>query len=131
MEVDLFNGMAYAEGIFNEQRGTNIQTGSQKLKEDILFLIQQEKGKFYPDPEFGSYIANYLFEPMTESLGTRIKTELYDLIAKYYPQITVSSIDVLLDTNNNAVIIDISYTYTDSDLNEETIRLELFNKEVI
>ena len=55
----------------------------------------------------------------------------YDLIAKYYPQITVSSIDVLLDTNNNAVIIDISYTYTDSDLNEETIRLELFNKEVI
>jgi len=128
MQVDLLNGMAYANGTFNEQGGTNKQTGDLKLQEDIKFLLTQEKGKFYPDPDFGSELQKYMFEPMTTSLGRKIQTEIKTLLDKYYPQITVVSIDVDMDENNNTIYIAINYKYTDSQQELSQINLALFNK---
>ena len=128
MQVDLLNGMAYEGGTFNLQGGTNIQNGEKKLQEDIKFLLTQEKGKFYPDPEFGSELQKYLFEPMTPSLGKQMQTEVKDLIEKYYPQITLIGIDVTMDSNNHSVNINIRYKYSDSSQDISSINLALFNK---
>lgn len=128
MQVDLLNGMAYEGGTFNIQGGTDRQGGERKLQEDIKFLLTQEKGKFYPDPEFGSEIQKYLFEPLTPNLGKRMQDEIRDLIEKYYPQISLIGIDINLDTENNGVYISIKYKYSDSAQEISKIDLTLFNK---
>ncbi len=128
MQVDLLNGMAYEGGTFNIQGGTDKQGGERKLQEDIKFLLTQEKGKFYPDPEFGSEIQKYLFEPLTPNLGKRMQDEIRDLIEKYYPQISLVGIDINLDTENNGVYISIKYKYSDSAQEISKIDLTLFNK---
>ena len=128
MQVDLLNGMAYEEGTFNLQGGTDKQGGEKKLEEDIKFLLTQEKGKFYPDPEFGSELQKYLFEPMTPTLGKQIQVEIRSLIEKYYPQITLIGIDVNMDQNEKKIYIDIKYQYSDSSQDVSTINLTLFNK---
>lgn len=128
MQVDLLNGMAYEGGTFNIQGGTDRQGGERKLQEDIKFLLTQEKGKFYPDPEFGSEIQKYLFEPLTPNLGKRMQDEIRDLIEKYYPQISLVGIDINLDTENNGVYISIKYKYSDSAQEVSKIDLTLFNK---
>lgn len=128
MQVDLLNGMAYEGGTFNIQGGTDKQGGERKLQEDIKFLLTQEKGKFYPDPEFGSEIQKYLFEPLTPNLGKRMQDEIRDLIEKYYPQISLVGIDINLDTENNGVYISIKYKYSDSAQEVSKIDLTLFNK---
>ena len=128
MQVDLLNGMAYDGGTFNIQGGTDRQGGERKLQEDIKFLLTQEKGKFYPDPEFGSEIQKYLFEPLTPNLGKRMQDEIRDLIEKYYPQISLIGIDINLDTENNGVYISIKYKYSDSAQEISKIDLTLFNK---
>lgn len=128
MQVDLLNGMAYEGGTFNIQGGTDRQGGERKLQEDIKFLLTQEKGKFYPDPEFGSEIQKYLFEPLTPNLGKRMQDEIRDLIEKYYPQISLVGIDINLDTENNGVYISIKYRYSDSAQEISKIDLTLFNK---
>lgn len=128
MQVDLLNGMAYDGGTFNIQGGTDRQGGERKLQEDIKFLLTQEKGKFYPDPEFGSEIQKYLFEPLTPNLGKRMQDEIRDLIEKYYPQISLVGIDINLDTENNGVYISIKYRYSDSAQEISKIDLTLFNK---
>ena len=128
MQVDLLNGMAYEGGTFNIQGGTDKQGGERKLQEDIKFLLTQEKGKFYPDPEFGSEIQKYLFEPLTPNLGKRMQDEIRDLIEKYYPQISLVGIDINLDTENNGVYISIKYKYSDSSQEVSKIDLTLFNK---
>ena len=128
MQVDLLNGMAYEGGTFNIQGGTDKQGGERKLQEDIKFLLTQEKGKFYPDPEFGSEIQKYLFEPLTPNLGKRMQDEIRDLIEKYYPQISLVGIDINLDTENNGVYISIKYRYSDSAQEVSKIDLTLFNK---
>lgn len=128
MQVDLLNGMAYEGGTFNIQGGTDKQGGERKLQEDIKFLLTQERGKFYPDPEFGSEIQKYLFEPLTPNLGKRMQDEIRDLIEKYYPQISLVGIDINLDTENNGVYISIKYRYSDSAQEISKIDLTLFNK---
>ena len=128
MQVDLLNGMAYEGGTFNIQGGTDKQGGERKLQEDIKFLLTQEKGKFYPDPEFGSEIQKYLFEPLTPNLGKRMQDEIRDLIEKYYHQISLVGIDINLDTENNGVYISIKYKYSDSAQEVSKIDLTLFNK---
>lgn len=128
MQIDLLNGMAYEGGTFNLQGGTDQQTGELKLQEDIKFLLTQEKGKFYPDPEFGSELQKYLFEPMTPALGKQMQSEIKSLIEKYYPQITLIGIDINMDPTNKGVYIDIKYRYSDSAQDISTINLALFNK---
>lgn len=128
MQVDLLNGMAYEGGTFNLQGGTDRQKGELKLQEDIKFLLMQEKGKFYPDPEFGSELQKYLFEPMTPQLGKQMQEEIKDLIEKYYPQIELIGVDVSLSPENHGVYIDIRYRYSDSSQDISKINLALFNK---
>ena len=128
MQVDLLNGMAYEGGTFNLQGGTDRQKGELKLQEDIKFLLMQEKGKFYPDPEFGSELQKYLFEPMTPQLGKQMQEEIKDLIEKYYPQIELIGVDVSLSPENHGVYIDIRYRYSGSSQDISKINLALFNK---
>ena len=128
MQVDLLNGIAYEDGTFNAQGGTDMTSGETKLQEDIKILLTQEKGKFYPDPEFGSNLQKYLFEPITPALGKQMQSEIRELIEKYYPQITLVGIDVSLDPDNNGVYIDIRYKYSDASQQISKLNLALFNK---
>ena len=128
MQVDLLNEMAYEGGTFNLQGGTDRQKGELKLQEDIKFLLMQEKGKFYPDPEFGSELQKYLFEPMTPQLGKQMQEEIKDLIEKYYPQIELIGVDVSLSPENHGVYIDIRSRYSDSSQDISKINIALFNK---
>ena len=99
-----------SNNIFNSFGGTNKVRGDSKLKENIECLVKQEKYKFFPDPEFGSEINKYLFEPMTPATGEIIRTEVYDLILKYYPDLTINSVDVNMDGKRIEVVISINYT---------------------
>jgi phage baseplate assembly protein W len=127
MNVTLYSGMSFEDGTFNLQGGTNKQLSADKVKEDIKIMLTQEKGKFYPDPEFGSSLQKFMFEPMTEILAKEIQTEITEQIEKYYPQITLITVDVSMGLDNKVEIV-IAYSYSDSTQEEDRIKLELFNK---
>lgn len=124
MNVKLMNGISL-NNMFNSYGGTNKSNGEDKLVEDIKFLLTQEKGKFYADPEFGSMLYSYLFLPMTEETGHMVKQEVYDTLTKFYPQLIIQYIDVTL--YEKTIKIKIGYNYSDSE-NTQEISLELFNK---
>ena len=126
MNVELMQGMQYNDKTFNLQGGCDVTTGNDKLKEDLCVLLTQEKGKFYPDPEFGSELNKYAFEPITEIVASDIRTEIIELIGKYYPQVSIKAIDIYSSENN--LQLDIKYTYTDASDYEEQLKLELFNR---
>lgn len=126
MNVELMSGLAYTDNIFNIQGGTSNLTGNAKLKEDLTLLLTQEKGKFYPDPEFGSSLHRFLFEPITEALAKELRVEITNLIGKYYPQLTITNIDIV--SGENTLQIAIQYSYSDSQQAEEELKLSLFNQ---
>ena len=124
--VEMMRGLHYNEGTFNLQGGCSYSSGNEKLKEDLSILLTQEKGKFYPDPEFGSDLHKYMFEPITPLLARRIRADLVSLIGKYYPQITIINIDIY--SGENTLQIDIQYSYSDSQEADDELRLALFNQ---
>ncbi len=126
MNVDLMNGITYDENTFTNQGGTSTSLGNEKLKEDLTLLLTQERGKFYPDPEFGSELHKYMFEPITNALATEIRTEIVNLVGKYYPQLRIKNIDIYSGENTLQVVI--NYSYSDSQEAEEELRLALFNQ---
>lgn len=126
MNVELLSGITYNEETFNIQGGTSNSRGNDKIKEDLKLLLTQEKGKFYPDPEFGSELHKYMFEPITDILAREMRAEITELIGKYYPQLTVVSIDIL--SGENTIQISIHYSYSDSSEAEDEIKLALFNQ---
>lgn len=126
MNVDLMSGITYNDETFNIQGGTNNSTGNTKLKEDLKLLLTQEKGKFYPDPEFGSELNRFMFEPITNALAREMRAEITELVKKYYPQLTLTNIDIL--SGENTVEITIEYSYSDSQEAEDELRIALFNQ---
>lgn len=124
MNVNLMNGMSLNK-MFNTYGGTNMNDGPEKLKEDIAFLLKQEKGKFYADPDFGSMLYSYLFLPMTEETGQMIKQEVFDTISKFYPQITLLYVNVKMV--NRDINIVVGYSYSDSN-NPTELSVDIVNK---
>lgn len=124
MNVKLMNGLTL-ENTFNTYGGTNAIDGPEKLKEDIAFLLTQEKGKFYPDPDFGSMLYSYLFLPLTEDTGQQIKHEVAETIQKYYPQVILQYVNVTM--SNREIKINVGYSYSDSD-NPTEVEVSLLNK---
>lgn len=126
MNVDLMSGITYKENTFTNQGGTGYSMGNDKLKEDLTLLLTQEKGRFYPDPEFGSELHKYMFEPITNSLAMQLRNEITELIGIYYPQLKIKNIDIYSGENTLQIII--KYSYSDSQEAEEELKLALFNQ---
>lgn len=126
MNVDLMSGITFRDETFNIQGGTDKSSGNDKLKEDLTLLLTQEKGKFYPDPEFGSELHKFMFEPITNSLAREMRAEITELIGKYYPQITLTNIDIISGENTLQVVL--QYSYSDSQRAEDELKIALFNQ---
>ncbi len=126
MDVELMSGITYRDETFNIQGGTNNSRGNEKLKEDLTLLLTQEKGKFYPDPEFGSNLHRFMFEPITDALSREIRYEITELVGKYYPQLKIRNIDIY--SGENTLQVTIQYSYSDSKNAEDEIKLALFNQ---
>lgn len=124
LAVSQMQGIKSAD-MFNSFGGTVKERGNTKLQEDIEILLRQEKYKFFPDPEFGSEIMKYLFEPMTPATGELIRTDVYNLIARYYPDLIINYVDVNMEGNTITIVISIRYSDSGQAENINVV----FNKE--
>ena len=111
LAVSQMQGIGF-ENTFNSYGGTKKEKGDRKLREDIEILLRQEKYKFFPDPEFGTDIYKYLFEPLTPALGELIRGEVFDTITKYYPDLILNAVDVTL--SDSAIYISVSIKFTET-----------------
>jgi hypothetical protein len=55
-----------------------------------------------------------------------MRAEITDLVKKYYPQLTLTNIDIL--SGENTLEITIQYSYSDSQKAEDELRIALFNQ---
>ena len=128
MNINLLNGMSYDQGIFNSHGGTNEVARDLKIREDLKILLTQERGKFYPDPEFGSDLQQFMFEPITQELGKQIQSEVASLVETYYPQLSLVGVDVNMNEINHEISISIKYRYLDNYQEVSTLNINLTNK---
>ena len=92
-----------------------------EIKSDLTHLLMTPKGSRIRNPEFGSNLLKYIFEPMDDKTLTDVKLEIQETVNNYFPGLTITNlkIDALDDNKASGVNIKIYYKIDEGDF--ETI----------
>ena len=94
------------------------ETDATAIKADLMHLLLTNKGERYYNPDFGTNLRKYIFEPHDNITHSEIKTELNDTIKKFIPNLTIN--DLVIEESEfieYLAEIRIKYTVTDGVFN--------------
>jgi phage baseplate assembly protein W len=95
-----FNG----GGVFKSTLSTQAQ-----IKSNLINLLLTSKGERPFNPRFGSDFKKLLFEPLTDVLTDSIKENILISINTFIPEITVTGMDIIPNTEENSITAMVSY----------------------
>lgn len=100
---------------------------AQAIQNAIKNILSTDKGSLPGKPTFGSRLRHVLFEQMddiTEELARRVISEA---IYEWEDRIIIKKIDIISEQAYNRYIINISYVFKDSGLNNTaSVSLDMF-----
>lgn len=87
---------------------------SQAIKADLLHLILTKKGERLYNPNFGTDLVKFIFEPEDGMTLNAIKEEITSVIKIYLPKLQIDEITVEESTETEyTAVVTIKYTITD------------------
>ena len=87
---------------------------NQAIKADLLHLLLTRKGQRLYNPDFGTDLLQYIYEPYDSVTFDDIKDEINNSVKKYLPQVRLDDLTVEESPlNNYAVLVTIKFTITD------------------
>ena len=98
-------------------------------KQNVLLLLQSERGEFECDPYFGILLKHYMFNQNSYILKDMLIDTIYTQIAIFLPQVKVSrnSIDIIADNLKGRLYCSFSGT-NQIDYTHNTFNLLLFDE---
>lgn len=80
------------------------------IKSQVLHVIFTPKGRKLRDPEFGTDLIKYIFNPSDTSSFESIKGEITKQVSKYVPLVSFRDVSIYnSETNDNGIIVMIEY----------------------
>lgn len=90
------------------------QTDSDAIKSDLMHLVLTRKGQRLYNPDFGTDLLKFIFEPNDGLTLAGIKSEITTVIKKYLPKLNIDEISVVESPESEyAAVVTIKYTITD------------------
>ncbi len=88
------------------------------IKADLMHLILTRKGQRLYNPDFGTDLLKFIFEPNDSLTLAGLKTEITTVVKKYLPKLQIDSLTVEESTESEyAAVVTIKYTITDDVFN--------------
>lgn len=89
-------------------------TDSKAIKSDLMHLILTRKGERLYNPEFGSDLLKFIFEPNDSKTLSDIKLDIQTTVKKYIPNLNVDDITVDISEGSEYIAsVKVNYTITD------------------
>jgi phage baseplate assembly protein W len=103
------------------------QQSKRAIKSDLMHLLLTNKGERLYQPEFGTDLKKYLFEPNIVTVQANIREEIQKAIDKYIPNLIVDKLEVNpIDEEEHSVMVKLEYTVTNNAFTEsDFITIEL------
>ena len=79
------------------------------IKQAIVNLLLTNKGEKLFDPEYGSDIRSYLFEPLDYATANQVQSNIRYTIAKWEPRIGVNAIEAVPNYDDNGFDVYLEY----------------------
>jgi phage baseplate assembly protein W len=90
-------------------------TDADAIKSDLMHLLLTRKGQRLYNPDFGTNLLKYIFEPEDNMSFEALKDEVTNTIKKYLPMLSVKSITVTQSEDSEyAAVIRLDYVITDN-----------------
>jgi phage baseplate assembly protein W len=84
------------------------------IKADLMHLILTRKGQRLYNPDFGTDLLKFIFEPEDGMTLGAIKEEITTVVKRYLPKLQIKEISVTESTESEyAAVVRIDYTITD------------------
>lgn len=94
----------------------NLNSDDQRaIKADLMHLLLTRKGQRLYNPDFGTDLLRFIFEPADGLTFDEIKDEVTASVKKYLPQLSITSLTVTpSEESEYAAVIRLDYTITDT-----------------
>ena len=86
-----------------------VKYDDQAIKQSIKNLVMTQFYERPFHPEIGSQVYGLLFEPMSPILKSMIETAITNTISNHEPRVTLLSVNVALNPDNNSIFISIIF----------------------
>jgi phage baseplate assembly protein W len=88
------------------------------IKADLMHLIITRKGQRLYNPDFGTDLLRYIFEPNDDLTLNMVKDEVNTAVKKYLPNLKINNLTVEQSTESDyAAVVRIDYTITNDVFN--------------
>ncbi len=94
------------------------------IKQAIVNLLLTNKGERPFNPDYGSDIRSYLFEPLDYATAGQVSASIEDTLAEFEPRIDVLSVETFPNFNDNGFSVQLEYEIVGSD--DPPTAVELF-----
>lgn len=85
------------------------------IKSDLMHLILTRKGQRLYNPDFGTDLLKFIFEPDDNLTLSNLQQEISKTVKKYLPNLSINYITVTPSPDSPfAAVVAISYTVTDN-----------------
>jgi phage baseplate assembly protein W len=90
------------------------ETDNKAIKADLLHLLLTRKGQRLYNPDFGTRLLEYIYEPYDELTFSDVRAEIETAVNVYLPQVRLNDLAVEPSPlSEYAVLVSIDYTITD------------------
>ena len=125
LNPDVWIGLSFPLGRSHKGLFRQTKTTLEQAKHNIRNLLMTIKGERPFQPEFGSDIYTYIFEPIdNDSLSTKLEESIRSAISLWLPYVDIKEVDV--DTtkrDSNRVTINLDFSISLNPNNVESIAL--------
>ena len=88
-------------------------TPQDTIKSSIMHLIFTPKGQRVRNPEFGTNLIQFIFNPNDSQTWGEIKSEIKDAVSRFVPNTTLEDIEIYETDEGRGLVASIRYTVKD------------------
>jgi len=93
---------------------------------NLLLLLLTQRDERYYEPEYGTNLLKYIFEPNDNISASQVEEEIKNTVSLYIPKVKITSVTFnwLYDDNkqpisDNQLNVNVKFVYSEGALNEE------------
>ena len=89
------------------------------IKNNLINYFLTNDTERYLNPNFGGNLRKYLFEQINSNTTDFLKEDIQTQINLYFPNVIVSSLDVIEYTDTNQIVVTLKYTIADTNISDQ------------
>lgn len=101
------------------------QVTKEAFSSDLLLLLLTQKGERYYEPDYGTNLIKFIFEPNDSLTATDVEQEIRETVSSYIPALKITNIlfnwnvdDQGAKISENQLNVNIKFTYTEDAFTE-------------